>query len=42
MLSMADSGAVEPEDRELIEKLAKLQQMYNQVGVIALSPVSCK
>ena len=28
------SGVVDPEDREIIEKLAKLQNMYSQVSVL--------
>ena len=33
MMSTDLSGVVDPEDREIVEKLAKLQRMYNQVSV---------
>ncbi|KAJ9623341.1 hypothetical protein H2204_011247 [Knufia peltigerae] len=32
MLEMDKPQAIDPEDREIMEKLAKLQSMYNQIG----------
>ncbi|KIW93144.1 uncharacterized protein Z519_05749 [Cladophialophora bantiana CBS 173.52] len=32
MLQQDSSGAVDPEDRKIIEQLAKLQDMYSQIG----------
>jgi len=32
MLEMDKPQAIDPEDREIMEKLAKLQSMYNQVS----------
>lgn len=39
MTSPEQPAAVEPEDREIVQKLAKLQSMHNQVS-IGNSPLS--
>ena len=41
MLQTNLSGVVDPEDREIVDKLAKLQNMYDQVSLFQCFAISC-
>ena len=45
MMQNVETGEINPEDRQIIEKLAKLQEMYDLVSFAILSPpkpLSCQ